>query len=380
MLRWFCIVVYFMISQFCFSEELTREQLIQGVNMSRELITSGEMRLIVTRHYAPEKSPEEIQAWIEAKKEKILRKYSGTNQEDEQQQELDVLAIDAKRYGGWKEIEETNIAFRILDRQFVFYPKAYQYKMTMITLGDIVSIAEYGRYFQVLTYDGQTQGFEWVNEFPAPSVSFFKGDKYRGFTHFQMYGRSLKQVPSNAKLVGRETIAGTDCYVLEYSWAASRNPTRMWVDAQKQFCIHKREYRIHKAEGQIEKKQPSVMWQEIYEDFQQYGDIWFPSVIRWGKKQGGKVEPVFTVVVKAARFNLDFPPDFFQVDPKSYLERGLVPRMDSEISLGSLGGTLLKQPPAPNEPATPNKSQTELDTLLLTCGPNSLLRICEGSR
>ena len=378
MLRWFCIVVHFLISQFCFSEELTREQLIQGVNMSREQIRSGEMRLIVTRHYAPEKSPAEIHAWLEVRKEEILREYSGKNQEaDKQQHELDVLTIDALRYAGWKEIEETNIAFRILDRRFVSYPKAYQYKMTMIALGDIVSNAEYGHYFQILTYDGQTQAFEWVNEHPSPSVSFFKGNKYRGFSHFQMYGRSLKQVPSNAKLVGREAIAGTDCYVLEYNRTASRNPVRMWVDAQKQFCIHKREYRSPKAERQIDKKRPLVLWQEVYENFQQYGDIWFPSVIRWGWKQDGKVEPVFTVVVKAAQFNLDFPIDFFQVNPKSYLERGLVPKMDSEISLGSLGGTFLKQPPAPNESATPDSSQPEPDPLLLTCGPNSLLRVCE---
>ncbi len=343
MLKWLCLVIYFIVSQVCFSEEMIREHLIQGVNMSRDHITSGEMRLIVIRHNNPSKTSEEIQAWIEIEKGKILRKYSGTNQESAQQQELDRLVLDAMSYGGWKEMEETNIAFRILDHEFMAYPKTYQYKMTMISVGDTVSIAEYGRYFQFLTYDGQTQAFEWVNDYPSPSVSFFKGDKYRGFTHFQMYGRSLERVPSNARLIGREMIDGTDCYVFEYNWSTTRNPTKIWVDVQRQFCIRKREYRINNnVDRQSDQKQPPVIWQEIYEDFHRYGDIWFPSTIRWSRKQGRKVDPVFSVVVKDAQFNLDFPPDFFHVNPKYYLEQGLTPRMDSEISLGSFGGTYLK--------------------------------------
>ena len=377
MLRWLCLVIYFIVSQVCFSEEITREQLIQGVNMSRDHITSGEMRLIVTRRNNPSKTSEEIQAWVEVEKGKILRKYSRTNQESEQQQELDKLALDAMSYGGWKEVEETNVAFQILDREFMAYPKTYRYKMTMISMGDMVSIAEYGRYFQFLAYDGQTQAFEWVNDFPSPSVSFFKGDKYRGFTHFQMYGRSLERVPSNARLVGQERIAGRDCYILEYNWPTSNNPTKMWVDTQRQFCIHKREYRIDEVEQQNDQKQSPVMWQEIYEDFRQHGDIWFPSVIRWVRKQGREVNPVFSVAVKDAQFNLNFPPDFFHVNPKYYLEQGLAPKMDSEISLGSLGGTDLKQLPTPNESTIPRTPSTERDSLLLMCGPNSLLRICQ---
>ena len=365
MIRRFCIVVYFMISQFCFSEELTREQLIQGTNMSRELIASGEMRVIVTRHHPAQKSPEEIQAWMEAEKEKILKEYSGTNQEDERQQELDSLDFDAMWYEERQEIEEIEVAFRILDRQSVSYPKTYQYKMTMIDRReDIPPYSNELGYFQILAYDGQTQVHEELDGFPAPSVAFFKKDYYAGFIHFQVYGRSYLRVPSDAKLVGRETVAEADCYVLEF------NRKKIWVDAQKQFCIRKRE-------GTDERRQPPVIWESVYEDFQQYGDIWFPAVSRWTAKRAGKVKQVNMMVVKEAQFNLDFPPNFFQVDPKSYLERGLIPRIDSGISLGSLGGTLLKQPSIPNEPATPDKSQTELDTLLLTCGPNSLLRICE---
>ena len=370
MFRRYCILVYFMISQFCFSEELTREQLIQGVNMSRELIANGEMRVIVTRHYPAKKSPEEIQAWIVAEKKKILREYSDTSQEERQAQ-LDSVGFDAMWYEERQEIEEIEVIFRILDHRSLSYPAAYQYKMTIVDRRE--EIPPYSNqlgYFQVLAYDGQTQAHEEVERFSAPSIAFFKKDYYAGFIHFQVYGRSHAQVPFNAKLVGRETIAGTDCYVLEFKEVVTGNPKKIWVDVQKQFCIRK-------GKGIDQRRQLPVTWESVYEDFQLYGDIWFPAVSRWTAKQDGKVKQVNTMVVKEAQFNLSFPTDFFQINPRSYLEQGLTPRIDSKISLGSLGGTLLKHPALPNESASLDKSSTAPDPLLLTCGPNSLLRICE---
>ena len=106
----------------------------------------------------------------------------------------------------------------------------------------------------------------------------------------------------------------------------------MWVNPQKQFCIH-REY----IEQTFEHSQQSAIWETVYEDFRKYGEIWYPLTIRETHQTDGKIVYINTITVKDAQFNLDFPVNFFQVDPKSYLERGLAPTRDSEISLGSLG-------------------------------------------
>ena len=358
-------------NQLCFSEELTREQLIQGVNMSRDIIKSGELVAMVARQYPARRLPEEFKKWEEEEKEEILRQYSEPGQEKLREQALRSLLFQAKWDSDRREIEEINVAFRILDHQSVSYPQSFQYKLTMIDRRDKVE-KEYisnADYFRFLTYDGQTQVVEDVDEPRGESLSFFRSNKFAGFLHFQICGRSLKRVPSDARFVGQETISGTKFYILEFRTENS-GMTKIWVDAQKQFCIGKEEV-------SDDTRRPPIMWEMVYKDFQKYGETWFPLVSRWTAKREGKVMQVNTIIVKEAQFNLDFPPNFFQVDPRSYLERGLVPRMDSEISLENLGGTSLKQPPSPNESAFPDKAPRALDPLLLTCGPNSLLRICE---
>ena len=358
-------------NQLCFSEELTREQLIQGVNISRNIIKSGELVAMVTRQYPARRLPEEFRKWEEEEKEKILRQYSEPGQEKLREQALRSLLFQAKWDSDRREIEEINVAFQILDHQSVSYPQSFQYKLTLIDRRDkaekeYISNADY---FRFLTYDGQTQVVEDVDEPRGESLSFFRSNKFAGFIHFQICGRSLKRVPSDARLVGQETISGTEFYILEFRTENS-GMTRIWVDVQKQFCIGK-------EEASDDTRHPPIMWEMVYEDFHKYGETWFPLVSRWTAKQEGKVMQVNTIIVKEAQFNLDFPSNFFQVYPRSYLERGLVPRIDSEISLETLGGTSLKQPPSPNESVFPDKVPRALDPLLLTCGPNSLLRICE---
>ncbi len=368
MFRIFCIA-FFLISQLCVSEELTREQLIAGVNQSRNLIQSGEMRLIFTQHYANPKSPEEIQTWMEKEKEKIRSQYSASDQSELQQIYLKALPFRATM-NRRSVHRESNVAFNIQYQDSGGDSGNFQYKMTAIDrrgLDPSSDEARYteGDYFRVLTYDGQTQVFEGLNRFPAQSISFYKNSKYEGFQDFELFGRSLNRVPYDAKLIGHQVIGNADCYLLEFRTKNAEAPTdvvRVWVDPQKQFCIRKEERRQ-------EEIRPPVTWELVYEDFQKYGEIWFPSVTRWIKKQETEIDNVQTVLVKEARFNIDFPAHFFEINPQSYLNQGLRVELGSEISAESLGKRSY-------EPPLPDKSQLEQD-LLLSCGPNSLLRICE---
>ncbi len=329
MFRILCTLVFFSIGQLCQSEELTTKQLIAGVNQARNQIRSGEMRIIITFDYEAKKSPEEIQALIQQERQRILRDYSMPHQKEIREEELEGVPFDAKWYDKRQVVEESNVAFQIFDPDSVHYPKTFQYKMNQIDRLEVDLFSEAAKYttagdYHVITYDGKTQAYEALDEFPAHSVAFANRSKYRSFLYFELYGRSSHQVPSDATLVGRETIAEVDCYVLEFrteegARVLSSKPTvKIWVDARKGFCILKEEHYDDR-------------WTMIYEDFRKYGDIWFPTVSRHIHRwPGGKLDRINTYVVKEAQFNLDFPPDFFQVNPKFYLNQGLQLRPDSE--------------------------------------------------
>lgn len=368
MFRIFCIIGFVLIDQLCQSEEFTTKHLIAGVNQARNEIQSGEMRIIITFDYEAKKAPEEIQAMREAERQRILKEYSMPHQKEIREEELEEVPFSTWWYEKRQEVEESNIAFQIFDRDPVRYPKTFQYKMNQIDRLKVDLFSETAKYttagdYHIITYDGKTQAYEALDEFPYHSVAFANRSKHRSFLYFELYGRSSYRVPSDATLVGQEMIAGIDCYVLKFQSeleeggrVLSSGPTvKIWVDVKKEFCILKEEH----YDGD--------KWTMIYEDFRKYGEVWFPTVSthihRW---PGGKLDRTNTYICKEAQFNLDFPPGFFQVNLKSYLNQGLAPRPDSE-RLGS----------APDPSSTKDKAPNNPDPLLLTCGPNSLLRICE---
>ena len=273
------------------------------------------------------------------------------HQKEIRKEELKEVPFYARWYEKRQEVEESNVAFQIFDQDPLHYPKIFQYKMTQIDRLKVDLFAEEAKYttagdYHVITYDGKTQAYEALDEFPIHSVAFANRSKYRSFLYFELYGRSKYRVPPDVTLVGRETIDGVDCYVLEFHpeeidrVSSSERTVKIWVDTSKGFCILKAEHYDNTGDR----------WTMIYENFRQYGEIWFPTVSkhihRW---PGGKLDRVNTYIVKEAQFNLDFPLDFFQVNPKSYLNHGLELRPDSE-GLGKLLDRSPKKDGLPNNP------------------------------
>ncbi len=315
MFRIFFTIALFSLGPLCQSEGLTTKQLINGVNQARSRIRSGEMRIIITFDYEAKKSPEEIRALRQKERQRILKEYAMPHQEEIRKEELKAIPFDTNWYEKRRVVEESNVAFQIFDRDSEFYPKIFQYKMTQVDRLKVNLFSEEAKYttagdYHVITYDGKTQAYEALDEFPYYSVAFANFSKYRSFLYFELYGRSSHRVPSDAMLVGRETIAGVDCYVLEFQpeegagVPSVKRTVKIWVDVRKEFCILKEEH------------YDDDKWTMIYENFRKYGNIWFPMVSkhihRW---PGGKLDRINTFVVKEAQFNIDFPVDFFQVNP-----------------------------------------------------------------
>ena len=316
-----CYSISFM-SALCFSKDLTLDELIHGVNLTRNRIKGGEVRAIVTVDYAAEKSPEEIKAWMREEREQTLKDFANDSKAELERQ-LRTIPFAAEVYSGYQKIEESNFAFQIFDQVAASSPKVYQYKMTRVDLTESDLYSERAEYFwagflEILTYDGQTEALERVEALaPRSSFEFFDSRKNAGFLHFELYGCPTRRVPVNARLIGKEAVAGADCYILEFQGSEENvdlgifNFVRIWVDVEKGFCIRKEEFR--------QDSQSIVSWENRYEHFQKLDDIWFPMAIRktHNKPEGSPMRTT-TVLVKEAAFNVDFPTNFFQVDRQFY--------------------------------------------------------------
>ena len=371
MLRSFYIAAFLLMSPLCQGQNLTLEQLVPGANQARHTIESGEMRVIITVDHAAEKSPEEIQAWLKEEKAKILRTLSRPEQAVEREYDLAQLPFAAKWFDERWEIEASNIAFRVLSHGSM-YPEHLQYKMSLIDRRGLDMYSDegrfsYGGYYRFLTYDDQIQAYEYV--FPNPSIMFANSNRYAGYLYFELFGRSLTHVPLDAKLLGKETIADADCYILEFQpgkVAPFTNLVRVWIDPQKDFCVRKeyREQQARKEDGHLD-EHPRI-WEINYEDFQKHGDIWYPMVARSAVKLGENIEARRTILVKEAQLNLDFPSEFFHVLPRGYVNQGL-DVIEADDGIPGLSRITESQGPTP--------AAVEPD--LLTCGPDSLLRVCQ---
>ncbi len=320
----FCSLCYFIffMNSLCFSKDLTLDGLIHGVNLTRNHIRSGEVRAIVTVDYAAEKSPEEIQVWMQEEREQTLKDFARDGKAELERQ-LRTIPFGAELYSGYQTIEESNFVFQIFDQDIIFSPKAYQYKMTRVDLTESDLYSERAAYswagfLEILTYDGQTEALERIEALaPRSSFELFDAHKNAGFLHFEFYGCPSRRVPVNAQLVGKETIAGADCYILEFQGSEENvdmgifNFVRIWVDVEKNFCVRKEEFR--------QDRQSVVSWEDRYEHFQKLGDIWFPMVIsQTHNKPDGTPMITTTVLVKEAAFNVNFPENFFQVNRQFY--------------------------------------------------------------
>ena len=364
----FIFLTLLCVSRLCYSDELTVDSIIHGVNQAWLQIQSGEVQFAVTHvNYAAQKSEAEIAVWIQQERERELKDFSEFIpvtpetpkiglQEFEEQYLTPFLNFWAKWERQRTEIEEANIAFQILERGEDF-PKLYQHKMSIQKLPRLSLDSQEAQHhqagnFYLLAYDTQRQVRVHLGDIVAPtppfnSVRLSSSDKFAGFRDFASYGRY--NFPTTAKLVGKETVDGAVCHLLAYE--IENGPyIKIWVDVEKDFCVRRIESRTTPS--------APIFYLATYQRFRRFGEVWYPMRIQITESEkDGTIERVTTVEVKAAEFNVDFPKDFFKIHPESY---GSI-RDRNALEIG--------------QPSTISK--TESENLLLLCGPQTLLRICE---
>ena len=365
----YSIFVLFYLSAMCMASELSVDALIRGVNQARLTIQTGEVHTKTTIEYTATKTEKEIAAWIQTEKEQSLKNFTPdpfNPDVDVEQYERDYLIhylnFIAKSYKHRIEREHTNTIFQVMKPDVATRPTLYQYKLTMVNspghpLDEMFNRFKPSDSSYFLVYDMQTQVKQLVGNILTSykpikniTVTLYDSDIHYGYRHLSIFGRSTFRVPSDAKHIGKEMIDGVECDILAFT-THGKQKIHIWVDPIKDFCIRRIDYL-----KQQKAKTPRT--RITYRKFKKFGDVWFPQVVvSINYQNDDTLRNRTTVEVIAAEFNIDYPKDFFKINKDYFLPQdvGLIP--DQEIS--------------PTAPAT------NADRLLLLCGPQSLLRICE---
>lgn len=359
----FLVLIMCCISSICQAADISVENLIQGVNQARTTIQSGEIQTKTTIEYAAKKTEKEIAAFIQSEKMNQLKRFTPTSSIGVKEFEKDFLIPYLNQFVTWDrkhtKVEYASTVFQVLDTNTVGFPELFQYKLTLLQSPDYSLESETARHHQSgvlfhLAYDTQTQirldiGNSISPEYLPHAVNISDSDSYYGYRHFSLFGRSPFHVPTDAKYLEKESIEGTKCYIL-YFTAENKEKVKIWVDVTKDFCIRKIEY---------QKKLPTdhISLRIMYKDYQKFGDVWFPKIIDEIRyKTNGTVESRDITAVTSAVFNVEFPQDFFKIDNKLY----------RNVKDSNIQGEI-----------SPRHTLSEAETLLLQCGPQSLLHLCE---
>lgn len=355
------------LSTLCAAKELPTDALIRGVNEAGGTIRSGEISAIVTIKRTAQKTEKEIEVWKQAHREKMLKRFKphalfpdiGLKEYDEEylRQQLESMA---NSYRERTDVRHVTTLFQILTDD----PYLYQYKLTEQEVEPLPLDSKNAQQaqdsnFVLLAHDSRKQVKQTIGSAlgaaaPRYSVEFFgPGMQHAGYWGFSAFGRSGIPVPSEAKNIGEEQVDGIPCYVLEFT---QRGWTRnLWIEiADKNFSVRKVEIRKNPEDSVI-------ISQIIYKHFKQFGEVWFPTIyegINYG--DDGTLRNQIRIETIAAQFNVKFPEDYFDIDRDFYYQPG--PRRPPELQ--GFG-------------RAPVTQGTEAEELLLLCGPQSLLRICE---
>ena len=322
------VLMLFWLTPLCHTEEIPIDTIIRGVNKARLTIRSGEVYSRTVIEASARKTEEEIAEWIQTEKELKLRGFTPNSsfpnvEQYEKEYLIPYLNFEAKRYRAHTEREHTTTLFQMLEPAAATRPKTYSYKLTMVEspgrpIDNISNQFRASDELWLLVYDMQTQVKEYMGGIISPtqhSTFFDPGGQHYGYRHFTSWGRSPVHVPSDAELIGKETIDDVECYDLIFiarSEGKVPRKVRIFVEPAKDFSVRRIEYYPVPA--------PKRLVTRIdFKKFKKFGDIWFPQIlVDTVYFRDGSQRKRATTEVITAEFNVDFPKDFFKLDLSYY--------------------------------------------------------------
>ena len=316
------IIMLCCLNPLCYAADISIEELIRGVNQARMTIQSGEIQTETVEEIPGTKTEEEIAATIKTDVEAELKTFVPHDGVDTETFKKDYLIpnlkYNHKRLGGYKEERHATTLFQIMDTDTDGYPKRFKYKLTIesspgLSIDSEPAQNHHAGLIYFLGFDMHTQvkfdigNIVTYSSNPPRAVTLSKFSAYIGYGHYSIWGRSHYRVPAGAKYIGKESIDGSECHVLEFP-NVRKQKTKIWVDDSIDFCIRKIEFF---RTGETEQ----TTFRAVYKDYRKFNDVWFPVITEETRyKKDGTMSSREVIKVTSALFNVDFPTDFFKID------------------------------------------------------------------
>jgi len=374
------IALFLCFIPFISSEAQTLQQIINGANLARKTIKSGELRIISQEIEAPSKSPEEIQRIIKSEKDELLQilKERMPNPERSllyKQQVQEIILSVQERYGKQEEKEERLITFEEYGENPSIIPMNNQYyRVFQIDRKDVDLYTEAAQYVhagycRIATYDGQFLLTQNEERLLKPYVAVHHTQSlHHGYEPLNLFGRAIFKIPHHStRIIGEEEIERGHCFIIEFPLGDSPDlpmlqmppdeaiDMKVWIDAAMGFCARKLE---------LYNKEEQLIGSVTFSDFHlRNNDIWYPNkiVCTYFKPDDGQIRRSIEHLVKEANFQISFPKDFFTIDLEKVFDSSVNISAASEINF---------QQHTPKEEKAPERA-------ILECGPRCLLYVCK---
>ncbi|MCD6506402.1 hypothetical protein J7M22_07220 [Candidatus Poribacteria bacterium] len=316
---WLLIIIELLNPSLSFSDKLTLSEIVEGLNLARKTIRSGELRLeyrIGPRPMRPADAYKAVKRYQEilSLKPKVIT-YKGDS---------DIAFIYNMLLAGIPRREEWTVFFEVFNS---FY--RYRLEIRDWTIQDVpVGIAEIFNlgYQRTYLFDGQYQVRLREAERLAPIAQFFTGERYRYFHHFEQMGRldfQMPAVPESQSVEMDETASnyprligvekdkeGKDIYILQFC------DLKLWVSPEEGFCLRKVEKHLDSFRAGL------VNYAKVssYEDYRAFSGVWYPTRITmvYFSRSNGEIKKLqLSYNILEASFNVSFPESFFKVTPSA---------------------------------------------------------------
>ena len=296
------VLLIFWIDGICLAEELKPAEGAIILNLLRQSIKSGELRVIyVETKFHSEKAKENIENeiaradWqIPSQSKSEIHAYLRKGKRVIQEEQTIFWQVNA----GSSELEINYYKYIGSDRKPI-YP-----------LSDIGRFI-HGGYFKITTFNGEFAAQE--RESPLGSTSIRLDNMLtEEIPSFHLFGRSLKYIPPDAQVnLTQKTVNGESLYEVQFpieintGFNTVDRVCRLLTNPSEGFIVLKEE---HFVDG-------NIVFSVDYEEFHIESSISYPTEIdmKWYNNVTGLYKQVkFTV--KGMIFNVEFPHDFFQVE------------------------------------------------------------------
>ena len=342
------------------------EQIVSGINLEAQSISSGEAKILFFEVIAPTHTPEQARHWLEEKKVQSIVAFMENASEIDQKLydfQSNQIYSDLQLSATLKTLPEVNrqefdIAFEAYDHEDYKYRSVVLDKRIADPENFITQHASIG-WQRIITFDGEIQLIEKELQNGVQYVRINSGDKNRGFISCYAFGRtSFPLQVDQAELVATEDSARELRYVLKIQprkiGLETTDYIKIWVNPET-FMITREEQRT------VTDRLVSVA--EFYDfSFLPDGQVWYPFYYRFRKfNRKNKLILERHYITIEAEFNVDFPSDFFDIDLNAVAESGygIAPSSDIIPELYA------------------ERSKLEDDVENVQCGTQSLLHVCE---